>query len=67
MSASASEMWWHGVLIPKYDWIEKIKHATPEEMLMCHRCNKPFIKLNEYEWKPACEHCGNIIVCRGGE
>lgn len=56
------QFWWKGKQIPRKEYIRCLKNMTRDDLLLCHICMKPFLKISSHEYKPDCECLGNIIV-----
>lgn len=52
--------------IGKFGYCPHKPEDKKREMLTCYICKKPFIKISEYEYKPGCDHLGEIVLGIGG-
>jgi hypothetical protein len=56
------KFWWRGKQVSKKEFMDSLKVQTKNDLLRCHKCNKKFIQISKYEWKPDCKCMGDIIV-----
>ena len=52
--------------IGKFGYCPHKLEGKKREMLTCYICKKPFVKISEHEYKPDCDHLGEIIIGVGG-
>jgi len=52
--------------IGKFGYCPHSPEDKKRDMLTCYVCKKPFIKISEHEYKPDCNHLGEIILGIGG-
>ena len=43
----------------------EIEHFKKTKIPRCQTCKKDFIKVDEYTWKPSCEHAKNVRLAIG--
>jgi hypothetical protein len=43
----------------------EMKHLEKTGVPRCMTCKKDFIKLDDYTWKPSCEHAKNLRLSIG--
>lgn len=56
------KMWWKGKQISFEEWKKKIEKPNRKNLLMCHKCCKPYKQTGKYEWKPDCNCLKKDIV-----